>query len=126
MAPRVKDEGLTYLRRSESRNELGMPAQLEFALRMAKELGVRLDATQADLEYMIRNKLHAYKSLRIDDSITGADMDRLGFRALMNDAQTNPRISHVFVYLRDRLARPEDAMAMAMEERALRYRGITF
>src|SRR5690348_16528879 len=98
MNERVKDEGLIYVRRSESRNELGMPAQLDFALRSAKEHEVRVAASQADLEYMIANKLHSYKSLRMDDSITGADMDRPGFLALLGDATNNPRVSHVFAY----------------------------
>ena len=53
-------------------------------------------------------------------------MDRPGFQAVLHDVATNQAISHVLVYRRDRLARPDDAMKMAAIERDIRCQGVTF
>ncbi|HTQ40091.1 MAG TPA: recombinase family protein, partial [Pirellulales bacterium] len=82
--------------------------------------------SQSDLDHMIRNRLHAYKTLRVDDGISGADMNRPGFQAAVRDIESNPRIKWVLSYRRDRLARPEDALRMATIECDIRKRGVTF
>lgn len=125
MVKRRTNDALTYLRRSSDRQELSLPAQLQWALDQAAKLGVRLDATLADLEYMQKHKLHAYKSIRLDDAVTGADLNRPGFLALIHDLEG----SHywgAFIYRRDRFARPEEAIEMVAIEKRLRQAGATF
>ena len=75
---------------------------------------------------MIRERLSSYKSLRVDDGITGSDMSRPGFLAVLRDVEADRSISHILVYRRDRLARPEDALKMASLERDIRQQGVTF
>ena len=81
-----------------------------------------MDACLEDLQWILKQGLHAHKSLRVDDAISGDCMERPGFVALMNDSSSDRSISHIFVYRRDRLARPEDAMAMTSLERRVRKR----
>jgi len=69
--------------------------------------------------------LSSYKSLRLDDSISGSDYNRPGFMALNRDALSDSSVSHVFFYKRDRFARPDDAMEAAQIEKKLLYAGIT-
>jgi DNA invertase Pin-like site-specific DNA recombinase len=125
MTIRTKNRGLVYLRRSNSKQEASLETQLAWAIAKAIELGVSLSASLADLQYMLTNRLSSCKSIRIDDAISGDCMSRPGFLALMDDAVKDRSISHIFVYRRDRLARPEDAMAMASVERRVREKGIT-
>jgi len=88
-------------------------------------MSVRVDVTLADLREMQRRGSQKYKSIRLDDAISGAVMDRPGFLALIDDAMNDKSVSHIFVYRRDRLARPEDAMAMAAMERRVRGERVT-
>jgi len=74
---------------------------------------------------MQANHLVALKSLRLDDAVTGGDLSRPGFRALIKDAQSDRTISHLFFYKRDRLARPQEAFEVALIEKKLSTSGIT-
>ena len=126
MIQRTKNEAPFYLRRSNSRNELSLGRQLEWGAMEADKLQLHYEASQADLDYMIRNRVSSHKSLRIDDGISGAELDRPGFQAVLHDVTTSTRISHVLAHRRDRLARPEDALKMATIERDIRHQGVTF
>ena len=101
------------------------PAQVEWAIAAAARLGVALDASLADLAHMQSLRLHSYKDLRLDDGITGADLTRPGFLAVSADALSHKAISHLFIYKRDRFARPQDAMQAAQIEKRLLTAGIT-
>ena len=79
----------------------------------------------ADLAHMQSLRLHSYKDLRLDDGITGADLTRPGFLAVSADALSHKAISHLFIYKRDRFARPQDAMQAAQIEKRLLTAGIT-
>ncbi|MBL9091591.1 MAG: recombinase family protein [Planctomycetaceae bacterium] len=125
MAIRKKDRGLIYLRRSSGRQELSLGGQLSWAIARAAEEGVIVDATVDDLEHMRRHGLHSHKDIRLDDSISGADMSRPGFLATQYDVGKDRRISHLFVHMRDRFGRPEDAMQMATIEKSIRKSGVT-
>jgi DNA invertase Pin-like site-specific DNA recombinase len=121
MGVRTKNCGLIYLRRSGKRQETSLITQLEWAIAKAKELGIRIDATPADLEHMRENHLHARKSIRLDDGITGSDPNRPGLTALNRDAVSDRSISHILIFRRDRYSRPEDAVdAVQMEKELLR------
>lgn len=125
MAVRPKDRGLIYLRRSGDRQETSLEKQLTWASAAARDHRVTVDATLEDLRHMQSNRLHSYKSLRLDDAITGADLDRPGLKALINDAMRDPAISHVFAFKRDRLGRPDSPINMMVIEGGLTHDGIT-
>lgn len=125
MPIRNQNEGLIYVRRSSNRQEASMETQLNWALQRAAELGVHVDASINDLNRMLASGMNSYKSLRIDDAVTGSDLNRMGFCALLADAKENKSISHIFAYRRDRLARPEDASDMMGLERRVRETGVT-
>src|SRR5437763_156715 len=108
MAERPKNRALVYLRRSTSRQEASLETQLQWAIAEATGMAVALEAAPADLERMRAGRLHTYRDIRLDDGITGADLRRPGFLALRRDAIADRSVSHLFIYRRDRLARPED------------------
>ncbi|WP_254509203.1 recombinase family protein [Anatilimnocola floriformis] len=122
---RNQNEGLIYIRRSSNRQEASMETQLNWALQQAADLKVHVDASIKDLHHMLACGMNSYKSLRIDDAVTGSDLNRTGFCALLADATKNKSISHIFAYRRDRLARPEDASEMMSLERRVREAGVT-
>lgn len=126
MPARTKNRGLIFLRRSSGRQESSLQVQLEWALRAAAAEGVRIEASLADLEHMQRKGLHSYKDVRLDDAISGADLERAGLGSLKADATADKAISHIYLLRRDRLARPEDAQFMVLWEKELRWAGITF
>jgi hypothetical protein len=123
--PRPKNQGLVYLRRSSDKQEISLPQQLEWAIAAAARDNVPLDATPADLAYMQERRLSSHKGIRLDDGISGSDLNRPGFLAVNRDALADARISHVFIYQRDRFARPEDALEMVQVEKKLLEAGIT-
>jgi DNA invertase Pin-like site-specific DNA recombinase len=125
MAARKKDWAKAYLRRSTGKQEASLWTQLEWAIEKALELGVRLDASLADLEYMLAHGLDRYKDIYLDDGITGSDLQRPGFAAFRAAAMADERVSHLLVHMADRFARPEMAhQAMQMEVELL-YAGLT-
>ena len=126
MVQQISDESLIYLRRSNSRNETSLAAQLEWAIAEAARRKTE------NRRFTSRSRLHDSKSHlqlqipHIDDGISGANMGRPGFQAVLRDIKANPKISHVFTYRRDRLSRPEDALQMATIEGDIRKSGVTF
>jgi Recombinase/Resolvase, N terminal domain len=122
---RVKSCAMVYMRRSTDKQEISLPSQLDWAIAKAKQDQVQLDATVDDLLHMQDRRLHSHKAIRLDDGITGGDMTRPGFLAVSRDALSDRSISHLFIYKRDRFARPEDAMGMAQIEKRLLEAGIT-
>lgn len=126
MTVRANNRGLIYLRRSSSKQELSLAGQLAWAIDRARRDGVQVDAEPADLAYMQRSGLHHYKDILLDDAISGADMERPGFVALQSRASADRRVSDIFVHMRDRLGRPDNAMKMALIEQELRAQGIRF
>jgi DNA invertase Pin-like site-specific DNA recombinase len=125
MAERPKNRALVYLRRSTSRQEASLETQLQWAIAEATRMAVALEAAPADLERMQAGRLHTYRDIRLDDGITGADLRRPGFLALRRDAIADPAVSHLFIYRRDRLARPEDCSEMVLIEKSLLLAGLT-
>ena len=122
---RPKQNALGYLRRSTDKQEISLPSQLEWEIDTARRIVVALDASLGDLDHMLARRLHAYKAIRLDDGISGADLTRPGFLALNHDAVADRKNSHILIYKRDRYARPEDAMQGAQYEKSLLEAGIT-
>ena len=126
MIIRQRGRGLIYLRRSGDKQETSLEKQLTWALDIARDQQVFVDATLADLLHMQAKRLHAYKSIRLDNAITGADLERPGLKALVDDAMDDPSISHVLAFKRDRLGRPDSPVEMMAIEGGLRHNGVTF
>jgi DNA invertase Pin-like site-specific DNA recombinase len=122
---RPKNRGLGYLRRSTGKQEISLQKQLEWNVAAARHHAVAFDFAEADLADMLARGLHSYKSIRLDDGISGSDLTRPGFVSLNADALADPSVSHVFFYKRDRFARPDDAMQAAQIEKKLLFAGIT-
>ena len=124
MSKRKQDKGLVYLRRSTDSQENSLKMQIEWAIRRAGELGVNIEASLDDLHTMQSQRLHSFKSIRLDDAISGTEMKRPGFTSLQNDAKSDTSISHVFVQKRDRLGRPEEPMQLALLEKSISRSGV--
>ncbi len=122
---RRKNRALVYVRRSTDKQAISLPAQVEWAVAAALKHEVALDASVADLELMQANALHSYKAIRLDDGVTGADLTRPGFLAVNRDVLADRAVSHLFIYKRDRFARPEDALDMVQVEKKLLAAGVT-
>ena len=75
MVTREKNRGLLYMRRSGDRQETSLQTQLEWGKREANKSGVCLDADVVDLEHAQREGLSSYKDIRLDDAISGNDLD---------------------------------------------------
>jgi DNA invertase Pin-like site-specific DNA recombinase len=122
---RPPDSGYTYLRRSTSKQEASAKNQLIWALDEAHRLRVQLDATLEDLEHMLARKLTYYKAIFLDDGVTGADLLRPGFVQFRKQALAHRNVSHLFIHMPDRFARPERATEAVLLETELLYAGIT-
>ena len=125
MTARVKDRALVYLRRSTTKQESSFDVQLAWARKQAQVHGVALDATDADLKHMLTLGLVQYKDIFLDDGVSGSVLDRPAFTAFREAALRDRRVSHVFTYLSDRLARPEMPTEGMQLEAELQYAGIT-
>jgi len=62
---------IVYLRRSNERQANGIYDQLDWAINRAAQLGLQLNATREDLDYMVANRLHQYKDIYLDSGIKG-------------------------------------------------------
>ncbi len=120
MPARKKNPGLTLLRRSSGKQELSFPSHLGWAIQAAEEMGVVLDRRLTDIEHMQAERLSECKSFCLDDSISGANLCRPGFQAMVERALGDKRVSHVFIYKRDRFAPLEETSAMVQLENRLR------
>lgn len=122
---RIKNQGLTILRRSGDRQETSLEKQVLWAVDAAQKQGVTLDASLEDLVWMQKKRLHKHKALRLDDAISGDELDRPGLTSMLLDACSDSRISHVFAFARDRLGRPSSPVDMMAKEMQLLQHGIT-
>lgn len=125
MSARSTEDFLVYLRRSSNKQESSLETQFNWVKTEVQKHGFQLNFTEADLEYMLANKLSRHGCICLDDAITGADLKRPGLLELIEEAITNRRVSHIFVYMRDRFGRPEDPIAMVVIERQLLVAGVT-
>ena len=127
MTKPTQDAGraLIYIRRSDDGQEASLGQQLEWARATATKVGVPFRGTVADIHEMQRKRLHHFQDIYMDDAISGGDMTRPGFLKFLRDAQADRSITHVYVFKRDRLARPQDVLRMLVLERDLIVSGVT-
>lgn len=125
MPIRKPNHGIVQLRRSGAKQETSLEKQLNWALKEAKNYGVQINGTAADLAHMQADGLSQYKDLHLDDAKHGDNLHRLGLTSLIERATNDKQVSHVFALKRDRLARPKNAAQMVAEEANLLSKGIT-
>lgn len=125
MKSRPKDRALVYVRRSDDGQEASLGQQLDWAKAEATKLGVPFRGTLDDLKEMQGRKLHHYQDIYLDDAVSGGDLTRPGFLKFLKDAKADPTVSHVLVFKRDRLARPQGLLEMMTLEQELIASGIT-
>lgn len=120
MPARTKRDALCYLRRSTSKQEMGIHGQLEWALQTARKHEVNLEASPDDIDEMLERGLKSYRGILLDDGVSGGRLDRPGFVALRREAIQKRNVSHILIHKSDRFARPEQAIqAMSMETELL-------
>jgi hypothetical protein len=125
MKSRPKNRALMYDRRSDDGQESSLQQQFDWAKASSEAIGVPFRGTYADIEEMQRRRLHHLQDIYLDDAISGGDLTRPGFRTFLKDAITDPTVSHVFAFKRDRLARPQDLLEMMQIEHQLISSGVT-
>ena len=125
MKSRPKNRGAAYYRRSDDKQEASLGQQHGWARERADKLGVVFRGTLTDVEQMRERKQIHLNDLYIDDAITGGDLSRPGFLQFLADNKADQSVSHVFVFKRDRLGRPQDVLQMLMLERDLILSGVT-
>ena len=125
MSARKKNRAIAYLRRSSGRQEASLETQLDWALRTAEKYEISLHGSHDALAQMLAAGQCESGDIFVDDGITGADLSRPGLTRLRQSALNDRRVSHLFVYMSDRLARPENGMVAALMESELCRAGIT-
>jgi predicted site-specific integrase-resolvase len=116
MAVRPTGRGIFYGRRSSDQQESSLETQLDWAIRTAKSDGIPLNVSLATLASAKATGQSAVGDLFIDDSVTGSDVHRPGWTACASTALSDPQVSHIYVYHRDRIARPDNPAEAASKE----------
>ena len=119
-----KGRGLFYHRDSGGKAEMTPAQYVEWARREAKE-EVLFDGTPERIEAMIREDRFADGDLFLDYDVKGNLLSRPGLDALFREALGDPRVTHIFIPRRDRLARPDDPIDGVKLETRLRAAGKT-
>ncbi len=117
-------KGCVYVRRSTSDQEDSLLTQIDWALKKSKSCGVELSASEADLAVAIAHSYPHYKSMFIDDGVSGTDRTRKGLSELRSYLKEDKTITHLFVQRADRLGR-DDALYITDLESEIRRLGIT-
>jgi DNA invertase Pin-like site-specific DNA recombinase len=114
-----------YERRSDDGQESSLRQQFDWAKHASELTGVLFRGTYADIEEMQRKRLHNLYDIYLDDAISGGDLTRPGLRMFLQQATTDKTVSHVYVFKRDRLGRPQNLLEMMQIERELISHGVT-
>ena len=125
MKSRPKNRALLYERRSDDGQQASLRQQFDWAKAKSESVGVTFRGSYADIEAMQRRKLHHLQDIFIDDAVSGGDLTRPGFRAFLREAIADPTVSHVYVFKRDRLGRPQQLLEMMQLEQELIASGVT-
>jgi len=118
-------KGLFYTRDSEGKSELAPPQYVSWALKEAAKLGVVFTGTPELMTSMIDRGLSQSGNLFLDFAISGNILNRPGFEAFRTNALNDPKVSHLFIPRRDRIARPDDPTDGVRMETELRASGLT-
>jgi DNA invertase Pin-like site-specific DNA recombinase len=119
------ERGIVYIRKSVQGDKLSPLTQLEWAMQEAHYHSVEMNASEQMLEEMLRIRASHEGDIYIDIGISGAKMQRPGFDAFLKRAIGDKSITHCFIYMQDRLARPNDPAEAILIENQLRRAGKT-
>ena len=125
MKSRPTHRALFYARRSDDGQEASLSQQFDWAKATSQRLGVPFHGTYPDIEVMQQKKLHHMQDMYLDDAITGGDLTRPGLQKFLRDAIADKTVSHVYVFKRDRLGRPQLLLPMMALEQDLIRSGVT-
>ncbi|MBN1855257.1 MAG: recombinase family protein [Pirellulales bacterium] len=125
MTKKLANRGLFYTRDSGGKHETTPGEYVAWAQRQAIELGVEFSGNPDRIEAMIREGRSADGDLFLDYGVAGNLLTRPGLDAFTAEAKRDPRITHLFVPRRDRLARPDDPLDGCQMENDLRKSGKT-
>ena len=125
MKSRPKNRALMYERRRDDSQEASFRQQFDWAKAKSVAMGVPFRGTYADIEEMQRKRLNNIKDIYLDDAISGGDLTRPGLRKFFDDAINDKTVSHVYVFKRDRLGRPQGLFEMMGLEHRLVSSGVT-
>ena len=125
MKSRPKNRALMYERRSDDGQEASLKQQFDWAKAKSESIGVPFRGTYADIEEMQRKRLSHKHDIFLDDAISGGDLTRPGFRMFLKEAIADTSVSHVLVFKRDRLGRPQALLEMMTLEQELIASGVT-
>jgi DNA invertase Pin-like site-specific DNA recombinase len=125
MATRAPQRGLFYTRDSGGEHENTPGGYVGWAQHAAREHGVRFAGTPEQIERMIRTGVWREGDVFLDYCVKGNLLTRRALDALIQTAEADRTVSHVFFPSRDRLARPDDPFDGVQIEDGLRQRGIT-
>lgn len=98
-----------YSRDSGGKHEQTPAEYVQWALQAAKALGLSFDGTPEHVERMMETGAPVLGDLYLDFVVKGNLLRRPALDKLLHDAKSDPRLTHVFIPHRDRLARPEKA-----------------
>ena len=108
--------GLIYIRKSSPGEGFGPKGQYAWAVKEAQKLGVKVDATTETLDSLMAQSGGSQGDLYVDIGETGNNLSRPAFDAMYKRAMNDAAVTHVFIHMRDRFARPEfTAPAMKLE-----------
>ncbi len=116
---------LFYTRDSGGKHEMTPTQYVNWARRKAEELGIGFDGQPETIEAMIAGGCSQRGDLFLDYGVSGNVLSRNGLNALIQEALSDPNVSHVMIPRRDRLARPDDPVDGLKLEKGLRESGIT-
>ena len=112
--------GLLYIRRSMPGEGLGPEAQFDWGVTRARELNVPLYADRAEFFKTLESGGGQAGNVYVELGVSGSELSRPVFDRLYSRALNDAGVTHVFIHMRDRLARPERAIdAMAIEIKLL-------
>lgn len=121
----VVGRGLFYGRESIARYEQSRESYIQWAKQQADHYGVQFEGNVATLERMIANGSAEEGDVYFDFGIPGNVLSRPGLTALLRRIEKDPDVTHVFIFRRDRLLRPDDVgQGMSLENDICR-KGVT-
>lgn len=117
--------GLFYTRDSGGRHETTPTQYVDWVIRQATELGVTFSGTADEITRMIAENVAERGDLFLDYDVSGNQLSRRGLDALIQTANQDRTVSHLFIPRRDRLARPDNPLDAMLIESQLRGARLT-
>ncbi len=125
MDKELTDRGLFYHRDSGGRHETTPGEYVRWAQSAAKKYNVTFNGSPEQIDRMVRKELPIDGDIYFDYGVSGNKLSRIALNQLLLDATSNPRVTHVFIPKRDRLARPNNPLDGVELETKFRIGGVS-